>query len=103
MDKETLTQYADYLEAEYQQKTLESKTMFDGFSKAQDIWARLKSGHGGIKEVVKTLGLNNEFKEYQAAFRRACEAGNSETASIMVGDFADYCAKQVEENFYLFK
>lgn len=81
----------------------EAKELFPQHPKAQQVWVKLCSVDGGIEPVVKTLGLQMEYKEYLKDFNCSYDKGMIETAASQVDGFVAFCKEQVLENFYMFK
>ena len=93
----------DYLESLKPGAQKEAAKLFPNHTKAQKVWVKLKTGGGGIEEVVKTLSLQKEYKAYIKEFDSYFDKGLTESASLCVEDFVKYCLQELKENFYMFK
>lgn len=101
--KEILKQFSDHLQSLKAPAEKEAQKLFPNHPKAREVYVQLKSGDGGIEPVVKTLGLQQEYKEYTKDFNSYCDKGLHESAATCVGGFVEFCIAELKENFYLFK
>lgn len=103
MDKTFLKESLNFLESLKYPAAEEAKRLFPMHHKAQEVWIKLCSSSGGVEEVVQTLGLHTEYDEYCKAFDKNVNNRLTETASLQVAGFVDFCKQQLLENFYMFK
>jgi hypothetical protein len=82
---------------------IEAKSLFPDHPKAQDVWVRLCSGEGAIKEVAQVLDLQVDHDQYYKTFMSYLDSGNIEAAVITQESFIQFCKDQVKENFFMFK
>lgn len=101
--KKFLKEALQTLESAAVEAAKEAKELFPQHPKAQQVWVKLCSGGGGIEPVVKTLGLQREYKEYLKDFDCSFDKGMIETAASQIDGFVAFCKEQVLENFYMFK
>lgn len=103
MNKNFLKEALNFLESLKAPASEEAKRLFPAHPKAQEVWIKLCSSSGGIEEVVQTLGLHTEYDEHYKEFDKNVNNGLTETASLQVAGFVDFCKQQLLENFYMFK
>ncbi len=103
MDKGMLKEMKDHLHSLKAPIEKEAQKLFPNHPKARAVYVQLKSGDGGIQEVVKTLGLQKEYNSYAKDFNQYCDKDLNESAGICLNDFVEFCIDELKQNFYLFK
>ena len=81
----------------------EAKRLFPKHPKAQEVWVKLCCGGGGIRPVVETLQLQQEFEVYSESVNKHIRNRRHELASICISNFVSFCKDMVRDNFYMFK
>lgn len=81
----------------------QAKRLFPDHPKAQDVWVILcTTGSGGVMEVVKAIGLKNEYESYSNKFDACVDRGLNREAADHLTQFRKFCQQQVLDNYHKF-
>lgn len=103
MTKEEIKVTLNVIDALYHIGLNEGRELFPHHPKAQEVWAKLYSGRGGIEPTVEILGLQKEYSEYRAEINRSWDNISNDIIALKIDGFVQFCKDHVKENFFMFK